>query len=324
MADDHITNYRVSFFGSAGVGKSDLVNRIVNPSTYVFQEQIKPTISAYFYSVTFNKNLSIQCADIGGRSRYHFLLPAYLRNAVVGVLCIDLTQDINKAEIEGKIKLYAEENECDGTVILVGTKSDHPDAKIDAFKSLQIEGVEEYIITSAKTGDGVNDLVEYIKKLCILRQMNQWINAKKKLMSSLRELSVSEYKLILIQKQLEELNQVVVEQNLDPGLRGKEIEKFSVECKKILRGEHQKVLKQIYKVAAVATVTVLAMMLGFSIGFCLGLWAGPGALITALIVGSVLATALGMAGGGVTVYSFFKPTKEERAINTYVKETAMF
>lgn len=100
--------------------------------------------------------------------------------------------------------------------------------------------------------------------------------------------------------------------------------KYATQCKLILEGKYDAVLKTILIISAVTVAAALVGAAGFGIGFVMGLWTGPGALFTAIAGASVAALGVVAVSGAsdkiadtLTGLGFFKPGKELTEINKY-------
>lgn len=164
---------KLVLLGDSAVGKSSLVHRFANDT---FNSHQEATIGAAF--VTKNHQLDsthivdFEIWDTAGQERYKSLAPMYYRNAAAALVVFDITDvhSFNRATLWIKeLKLQAVSQDI--VIVLVGNKTDLLDQNgvnivdediITTFlNSDDGEGVQ-YIQTSAKTGDGVNELFETV------------------------------------------------------------------------------------------------------------------------------------------------------------------
>ncbi|CEK11693.1 ADP-ribosylation factor-like protein [Legionella hackeliae] len=149
---------KVIFFGSQASGKTELIKKLKNPESK-FESKYKRTIGADFLPIGEIKSKSIHTWDIAGDERFRALRLSYLRNANILCYCVDLSKDIDHAQIEKDIKEGLAYSPPEAKLIIIGTKADlcmssgeNPEDKLN---SLQLNDVpHERIVTSAldKTG----------------------------------------------------------------------------------------------------------------------------------------------------------------------------
>jgi len=326
--------FQITFFGNENSGKTQLVKRLVNKQKYVFDEQLLPTKGANIHSILNDDGRYLTLLDVSGEKKNEALLPMYITDACIGVYCVDLSQAINKKQINDKIRKF-QNNNFHAPLILVGTKSDLLSSnelaqKIDDFKTIEIPGVlPERFITSAKHNDGIEDLLTCIKNLCFAKENHehipedsQWNEVKARLLVTIKTLPGK--KLEKIKNYLEVLEQSLQECT-DVESRAKAINDFSTNCHALLEGKHPKVFNTVLTVIAVAAITIVAAIIGFGIGFGLGLWTGPGAFFTGLIGGSFAAfqlagtvAAVGIFRGSLIAHGLFKEPKGIWEVDEFV------
>lgn len=157
-------------FGPGGVGKTSLILRFVKDH---FAEDLKKTIGSNFMIkdlVQDGKNIRLLIWDIGGQPQFHKLRTIYFKgsNAAIGVF--DITSPQTLLKIPGWISSIKKTVKKNIPMILIGNKVD---------LERQIERAEaedlakrlgcEYLETSAKTGENVEDAFQMITKECIAR-----------------------------------------------------------------------------------------------------------------------------------------------------------
>lgn len=151
---------KVVLIGDANVGKTSIINRLINDG---FSETLTPTIQlAYSKKIIQYKNqdVELQICDTAGQERYQSICPNFYRDADAAVIVFDLTSRISlKKAQEWMDELKA--TMPDSLVIAIaGNKSDIPDRIIDydeAYKMAEHNNCT-YFDTSAKTGDGIDIL----------------------------------------------------------------------------------------------------------------------------------------------------------------------
>ncbi|HHT0591726.1 TPA: Rab family GTPase [Legionella anisa] len=321
--------YRVVLFGKSRSGKTQLARQIASEKLE-FEEQSYTTIGIDLLTRKIDDDNIVDLWDMAGDTRFQGMIQAYYKGSVAGLICVDLTQKINEQEINQSVQEF-HQIAPNVPIICVGTKSDSPEADLNALKKIKSKEIAHIMTTSAKKGENVNELFSIITQLCKEKPYSLWGEAKAKLVESLKELP--ERKKLSINKELTELSRIIfVDTNnscVTPLHKSKAIEGFTNNCKIILEGEHPNVLKAVLSVAAVAVVLAVTALIGFTIGFACSWWTGPGAFFAGLLSGYAAAvavvsssTALGTIAGGLTAYGLFKPSKEMIALNEFTAEVS--
>lgn len=163
--------YKVVFIGDSGVGKTSIVQRI---KTSKFDGNFDSTIGASAITKeiqTPQGMITLNIWDTAGQERYRSLIQTYARNASAAVICFDLTslqsfQSLNSwvADIR---------NICDVNcrIIIVGNKSDLEQCVSISLISEWCEDSHfRCIITSAKTGVGIDQLLTAMAEEVLLAQ----------------------------------------------------------------------------------------------------------------------------------------------------------
>lgn len=164
---------KVVLLGQSSVGKTCMVYKLI--SGY-FDESATPTLGAS-YSLKILEvdkiEVSLQIWDTAGQERFRVLTPMYYRGAQAALLVYSITDELTFEEIDfwaNSIK----ENNCDDVLLfLVGNKIDlHKDRKVseESGRAKAEKIGAEFFETSAKTGDGIDELFLNIAKICIEKQ----------------------------------------------------------------------------------------------------------------------------------------------------------
>jgi small GTP-binding protein len=154
--------------GDASVGKTAISHRICedrwNPDTIA-----TVSTACYILKRTQNDNeITIQVWDTAGAERYRALNSVYYHNAVGGVLVFDLTSRASFNSLESWIVEFSGLAQQRAIILLVGNKADilTPDdphhIPISEAESWAEVHHLPYITTSARTGDGIKDLVDFL------------------------------------------------------------------------------------------------------------------------------------------------------------------
>jgi len=168
--------FKIVLVGSSNVGKTSILQRYV---TDKFAEQYKATIGADFKIKEIEvegKALLLQIWDTAGQERYRALGAPFYRGANACVIVFDVTD----AQSFQAVSSWREEflSHCDDEWLhslpffIIGNKCDlDSNRKISPDEVMQLIADNEwnnttYLDTSAKTGNGVNDLFEHVAKKC--------------------------------------------------------------------------------------------------------------------------------------------------------------
>lgn len=160
--------YKVVLLGDSSVGKTSLVHRFTSG---LFNPHSANTIGAAFISIdhTFNdRTVKFEIWDTAGQERYKSLTPMYYRNALVALVCFDLSNPETSFE---RAKYWIDQllsiGPSDIKIRVIGNKLDLIGNK-DQDGALAL--IEEYcseksihiMRTSAKLGEGITELFDSI------------------------------------------------------------------------------------------------------------------------------------------------------------------
>jgi small GTP-binding protein len=160
MSDPSANQFKIVVAGASGVGKTAIVNQLVN---HTFEVESQPTIGVEFTSLslqTDSESVKLQIWDTAGQERFRSVSKAYFRNALGAVLVFDLANKASFEELNAWINDLNSLCAPNAYVILVGNKADLAGQRVVT----EVEGREtakryglEYLETSAKSGDNIAD-----------------------------------------------------------------------------------------------------------------------------------------------------------------------
>ena len=168
--------FKILMLGSASTGKTTLSERYI---TGLFNPNIKLTVGVEFYVKTVEikdkhgdtKQIKLQIWDLGGESRFRFLLPTYCLGSSGAFFLFDLTRPDTLLSLDSWIKIVREKNGDSLPIILVGNKADLEEArKVTSEIGVQTahdNKMVQYLDVSAKSGDGVDTLFETITQIML-------------------------------------------------------------------------------------------------------------------------------------------------------------
>ncbi|ABN67857.2 predicted protein [Scheffersomyces stipitis CBS 6054] len=163
-----LRKYKIVFLGDQSVGKTSLITRFMYDT---FDETYAATIGIDFLSKTMylddNRTIRLQLWDTAGQERFRSLIPSYIRDSHVAVICYDITNKKSFNNLDKWIKDVKLERGDDVIIVLVGNKSDLANDK----RQVTLEDVEAlhrkvgskfFIETSTKANHNVKLLFKKI------------------------------------------------------------------------------------------------------------------------------------------------------------------
>jgi len=166
MANDTAVNplakYKLVFLGDQSVGKTSIITRFMYDtfdSTYY-----RPTIGIDFLSKTMyldGKTVRLQLWDTAGQERFRSLIPSYIRDSSVAVICYDITSRDSFVNTSKWIDDVRTERGDDVIMMLCGNKTDLEDHRTVSYEEAEAKAKEYnimFIETSAKAGFNIKAL----------------------------------------------------------------------------------------------------------------------------------------------------------------------
>ncbi|MHA1272504.1 MAG: Rab family GTPase [Promethearchaeota archaeon] len=163
--------FKVCLLGEPNVGKTSLVYRFVKN---IFKENLASTIGVNISKKSIQldgKDIKIHLWDLGGDQKFQPMRDTFLAGARGALLVFDLTNKKTLENIDKWIKHF-ENIMGKQPMVLVGNKADlldHIEINESELKQVAEERNIPFIITSAKTGENVenafkNLTIEMMKK----------------------------------------------------------------------------------------------------------------------------------------------------------------
>lgn len=162
LAMSESSEIKTVFLGDTGVGKTSIIGRLVHGKFFS-----GPTINvgALIYVMTLKNGRKLSIWDTAGQEQFRSTIPMYLREAKIIILVFDLSRrDIEfvKRHLNNWCKTL-ENTDLDAHYIIVGNKLDlckpiGEEVKAEFTKFAREHGIEKFLMCSALTGEGIDEL----------------------------------------------------------------------------------------------------------------------------------------------------------------------
>lgn len=116
--------YKIVFLGNQNVGKTSIIHRFIYET---FEDNYQATIGIDFMSQKMfveDKVIILNLWDTAGQERFKSLIPSYIKDSAVAIVCYDVTNAESFTSVEKWIEDAKAIREDDVLLILVGNKSD--------------------------------------------------------------------------------------------------------------------------------------------------------------------------------------------------------
>jgi len=172
------SNYiiKIVLLGEANVGKTSIVHRFVENK---FRGNYKATLGVNLLKKEVDLGddglVSAQIWDLGGQENFKSLRKLYLEGSNGALIIFDLTKRKTFEKLDEWIQDFRKAR-GDEPTILIGNKNDLKNKiKItdDEAQAYAKENNMEYISTSAKTGENVEEAFKNLTKLIIKKHVNE-------------------------------------------------------------------------------------------------------------------------------------------------------
>jgi small GTP-binding protein len=165
LVEEERRTFRTVTIGDSSVGKTSLVNRFIRNR---FDLHERNTIGALYDCYTEDYNgqpIEVQIWDTAGQEQYRSLSPVYFKSAAAALLVFDLTNPTSFANINEWLASFRSASPDRALLFLIGNKTDLAEGRAVATEEAAEWATQHscpYFETSAKTGDGVNELFKAV------------------------------------------------------------------------------------------------------------------------------------------------------------------
>ena len=163
--------FKMLLLGNASVGKTSLAEHYI---TGLFNSDIRLTVGVEFFIKTveiYGKRIKLQIWDLGGESRFRFLLPTYCLGTSGAIFLYDVTRADSLNSNQEWTQIVKEKN-GNIPIILVGNKIDLKERIISREHGIEVaktNGMAGFVETSAKLGVNVEEAFETLTDLMYKR-----------------------------------------------------------------------------------------------------------------------------------------------------------
>ena len=180
-----VTRHKIIFVGDAGVGKTSIINRIVdNP----FNEAYEMSIGVDFMSKKLRyrgQNIKLQIWDSAGQEKYKGLIPSYVRNSSIVFVVYDISSKTTFNNVPSWISFIKSIENT--TIILCGNKTDLTSREVQTSEGEQFaqkEGIPFFEVC-AKTNENIKFM--FYKAVADLPSFAEGSTNKESLIKELQE-----------------------------------------------------------------------------------------------------------------------------------------
>ena len=177
------SKFKIVFLGDQSVGKTSIINRFIYDT---FEDVYQATIGIDFLSKPVyvdDKTIRLQLWDTAGQERFKSLIPSYVKDSSVAVICYDITN----ADTFNSVKTWVENARSmrgeEVVLFIAGNKSDLAEQRAvseEDGEKLADELGASFFETSAKSGENVKTLFDDLAKKLIGTDANEQDEVQKK------------------------------------------------------------------------------------------------------------------------------------------------
>nr|MDO8110476.1 Rab family GTPase [Candidatus Sigynarchaeota archaeon] len=181
-----LRSVKVLVGGEGGVGKTSILYRYINNA---FSANMQMTIGVQLHTREVCKEdgskVGLVFWDLSGQERFKFMLHSYCNGASGAFILFDMWDVDTLGKVEEWFQLFRSHLPKGAPIILVGTKKDllneEQFKQVDAAAKqwCQYYSCDDYLATSAKTGENVNQVVDMMVEQLLKRMVTCPVIEKK-------------------------------------------------------------------------------------------------------------------------------------------------
>ena len=181
MSNNYNYLFKYIIIGDSSVGKSNLLMKFAHNK---FTKDYQATIGVEFGSKNIeinNKVYRIQVWDTAGQENFRSLTRAYYKNCVCAIIVYDVTNKQSFENIQNWLEDVHNQSPKTVLIVLIGNKIDLEDKRVISFdegKELALKNGIIFMETSAKTGEGVNEVFNYTAQEIEKKMKENYYNLK--------------------------------------------------------------------------------------------------------------------------------------------------
>ena len=188
---------KITLIGNSGVGKTSIINQYIDQT---FDEANAATIGANYSEKTITKNnkeYELNIWDTAGQEKFHSVGKHFYKDAYIVCLVYDITSQDSLEQLETiwypDIKKYGEKYTI---LAVVGNKSDLYENDNLADENQAKEFAQSinatFMLTSAKTGDGIEKLFDTLVDKFLSSDFNSKYKEMKQIKGDIKVLKPNE------------------------------------------------------------------------------------------------------------------------------------
>ena len=188
---------KITLIGNSGVGKTSIINQYIDQT---FDEANAATIGANYSEKTITKNnkeYELNIWDTAGQEKFHSVGKHFYKDAYIVCLVYDITSQDSLEQLETiwypDIKKYGEKYTI---LAVVGNKSDLYENDNLADENQAKEFAQSinaiFMLTSAKTGDGIEKLFDTLVDKFLSSDFNSKYKEMKQIKGEIKVLKPNE------------------------------------------------------------------------------------------------------------------------------------
>jgi Ras and EF-hand domain-containing protein len=172
------TAFQIVFAGDSGVGKTSFIHKLCTKRDFMSTFSSTVGVDFLMKTIVVNRHIAtLQLWDTAGQERFRSMTRQYFRKADGVIIMYDVTSESTFRNVHIWLD-YIQDGISDGTVlVLVGNKQDLTEGSTVRAVSeqggalLAKEVGALFAETSAKSGSGIEQIIEEMTSMLLLREM---------------------------------------------------------------------------------------------------------------------------------------------------------